>query len=136
MDSIIHIHNLRFHNPNFLFRQPVQLIHETINGLVGILDLPLQGLFLLLVPMLSRGGKRGLRLCSSSMRSTSETSLSCRAVLGAVLVSRKYSITQRRGSLRSNASIALRCSSHGFSISWGITKCPFSARGNSSSFRR
>ena len=44
---MIHVHNLRFYNLYFLFTQPIQLIHETINPRIRGLDLPLQGLFLL-----------------------------------------------------------------------------------------
>ena len=73
---------LRFYNPNLILAKPIQLINETINPPIRGLDLPLQRLLLLPVPMLSRGGNRGLRLCNSSMRSTSETSSSCHAVLG------------------------------------------------------
>jgi len=75
---LTHIHNLRFHNLDLILRQPIQLIDETIIPPIRGLDLPLQGLF----PYVLRCGKRGLRLCNSSMRSTSETSLSCHAVLG------------------------------------------------------
>ena len=45
MDSIIHVHNLRFHNSDFLFTQPIQLIALPINRPIRGLDLPLHGLF-------------------------------------------------------------------------------------------
>jgi hypothetical protein len=46
MDSIIHVHNLRFHNPYFIFAQPIQLIHETINPPIRRkLDLIILGAF-------------------------------------------------------------------------------------------